>query len=184
MINIGYIMLDILVIIHIAYRASFLIYIVCLTDNNYTIMILWTNNISIRALGVLRDSSPKMKFCHHLLTPQVVPTCMNFFVLLNTKEDIWRKFVTRLFWGTIDFHCRKNFHFWVNYPFNHTSLYLILIELDQDDSERILCCCCSNETRAHLIDQINCMLLYQCCCFYFVDISASLICTFSWTTLI
>ncbi len=36
---------------------------------------------------------------------------MNFFVLPNTKEDIlkkvWRKFVTRLFWGTIDFHSRK-----------------------------------------------------------------------------
>ncbi len=33
---------------------------------------------------------------------------MNFLVLPNTERKIfWRKFVTRLFWGTIDFHSRK-----------------------------------------------------------------------------
>ncbi len=44
------------VTIHIAYRISYFLFfsIVCLSDNNYTIMILWTNNISIRVLGVLK----------------------------------------------------------------------------------------------------------------------------------
>ncbi len=31
---------------------------------------------------------------------------MNVFVL-NTNKDIWRKFVIRLFWDTIDFHSRR-----------------------------------------------------------------------------
>ncbi len=48
-----------------------------------------------------------MKILSSFTHPQVFQTCMNFFVLPNTKEDIWRKFVTRLFWGTIDFHSRK-----------------------------------------------------------------------------
>ncbi len=40
-------------------------------------------------------------------------TCMNFFVLLNTERKIfWRKFVTRLFWDTIDFNIRKKKLLW------------------------------------------------------------------------
>ncbi len=35
---------------------------------------------------------------------------MNVFVLLNTREDIFKKFVTRLFWGIIDFHSMKKQH--------------------------------------------------------------------------
>ncbi len=54
----------IIVIIYIAY-----FFIVCLTDSNYTIIILWTNNISIRALGYLKGQyTQKCQSCHHLLT--------------------------------------------------------------------------------------------------------------------
>jgi len=46
-------------------------------------------------------STQKWKFCHHLLTLKLLQTCMSFFLLLNTKEDIlendWN-------FGTIDFH--------------------------------------------------------------------------------
>ncbi len=31
---------------------------------------------------------PKMNFCHYLLTHMSFQTCMDFFLLLNTKEDI------------------------------------------------------------------------------------------------
>jgi len=34
---------------------------------------------------------PKIKFCHHLLTLKLFQTCMSFFLLLNPKEDIWKK---------------------------------------------------------------------------------------------
>ncbi len=30
----------------------------------------------------------KWKFCHHLFSLKLFQTCMNFFLLLNTKEDI------------------------------------------------------------------------------------------------
>ncbi len=50
---------------------------------------------------------PKMKILSSFTQPQIVPTCMNVFVLLNTRQIFWRKFVTRLFWGTIDFHRGK-----------------------------------------------------------------------------
>jgi len=33
-------------------------------------------------------STQKWKFCHHLLTLKLFQTCMSFFLLLNTKEDI------------------------------------------------------------------------------------------------
>ncbi len=34
-------------------------------------------------------------------------TCMHFFVLLNTKEDILKKVCNQVVLGTIDFHRRK-----------------------------------------------------------------------------
>jgi len=33
-------------------------------------------------------STPKLKFCQHLLTLKLLQTCMSFFLLLNTKEAI------------------------------------------------------------------------------------------------
>ncbi len=51
---------------------------------------------------------PKMKILSSFTHPQVVP---NFYEFLCSAEHkgrfFWRKFVIRLFWGTIDFHSRK-----------------------------------------------------------------------------
>jgi len=33
-------------------------------------------------------STQKLKFCHHLLTLKLFQTCMSFFLLLNTQDDI------------------------------------------------------------------------------------------------
>jgi len=33
-------------------------------------------------------STQKPKFCHHLLTLTLLQTCMSFFLLMNTKQDI------------------------------------------------------------------------------------------------
>jgi len=43
-----------------------------------------------------------MKFCHHILTLKLFKTCTNFFLLLNTKGDIWKNGSNRT--GPIDFH--------------------------------------------------------------------------------
>ncbi len=56
---------------------------------------------------------------------------MSFFALPNTKKIFWRKFVTRLFWGTIDFHRRRKNTMEVNGApellcFPHSSEYLPL----------------------------------------------------------
>ncbi len=51
------------------------------------------------------NNSPKSENCHNFLTK--FQTCINAFVLPNTKEDILKKVCKSLFWGTIDFHSRK-----------------------------------------------------------------------------
>ncbi len=66
---------------------------------------------------------------------------MNVFVLPNTKEDILKKVVTRLFWGTIDFHSRKKNTMKVNGApellcFPHSSEYLPLCSAEQRHSCR------------------------------------------------
>ncbi len=66
---------------------------------------------------------------------------MNFFVLPNAKEDILKKFVTRLFWGTIDFHSRKKNTMEVNGApellcFPHSLEYLPLCSTEQRHSYR------------------------------------------------
>jgi len=43
----------------------------------------------------------KWIFCHHLLTLKLLQTCMSFFLLLSTKEDIQKNDWN---FGTIDFH--------------------------------------------------------------------------------
>jgi len=49
---------------------------------------------------------PKMKILSSF-THQLFQTCMSFFLLLNTKEDILKKFGTKQLFGTIDLHSRK-----------------------------------------------------------------------------
>jgi len=53
-------------------------------------------------------STQKLKYSH-LLTLKLLQTCMSFFLLLNTKEDIlkidWNQTVV---WRTIDFHSTKS----------------------------------------------------------------------------
>ncbi len=48
---------------------------------------------------------PKMKILSSFTHPQVIP---NLYAFLCSTEHKGRKFVTRLFWGTIDFHSRRN----------------------------------------------------------------------------
>ncbi len=67
---------------------------------------------------------------------------MNVFVLLNTRKIFWRKFVTRLFWGTIDFHSRKKNTMEVNCApellcFPHSSEYLPLCWAEQRHAYRL-----------------------------------------------
>ncbi len=67
---------------------------------------------------------------------------MNFFVLLNTKEDILKNVGTEQFWGTIDFH--SNFFFptmEVNVApkqpgYKRSSKYLPLCSAEQRNSYR------------------------------------------------
>ncbi len=57
------------------------------------------------------------------------------------REIFWRKFATRLFWGTIDFHSRKKNTMEVNGApellcFPHSSEYLPLCSAEQTNSYR------------------------------------------------
>ncbi len=57
------------------------------------------------------------------------------------RKIFWRKFVTRLFWGTIDFHSRKKNTMEVNGDpellcFTHASEYLPLCSAEQRNSYR------------------------------------------------
>ncbi len=56
----------------------------------------------------LRDSSPKNENSVIIYSPSSSskPVWMSLFCRTQRKI-FWRKFVTRLFWGTIDFHSRK-----------------------------------------------------------------------------
>ncbi len=72
-----------------------------LTDNNYTIMILWTNNISIRALGVLKGLfTQKNTILSSFTHPPVVPDLYECPV----RKVFWRMWETEQVWGTIDFY--------------------------------------------------------------------------------
>ncbi len=51
---------------------------------------------------------PKMKILSSFTHPQVVPNLYECLCSAGHKRRyFWRLFVTRLFWGTIDFHSRK-----------------------------------------------------------------------------
>ncbi len=75
---------------------------------------------------------PKMKILSSFTHPQVVPNLYETYTTLAVIRKIfWRKFVTRLFWGTIDFHSRKKNTMEVNGApellcFPHSSEYLPL----------------------------------------------------------
>ncbi len=77
--------------------------------------------------------------------PQVVPSSSKpvwMSLFCRTQRKIfWRKFVTRLFWGTIDFHSRKKNTLEVNGApellcFPHSSEYLPLCSAEQRHSYR------------------------------------------------
>ncbi len=54
----------------------------------------------------------KWKFWHHLhLLSSFKSVWVSLFCRTQGKI-FWRKFVTRLFWGTIDFHSRKKKYYW------------------------------------------------------------------------
>ncbi len=60
---------------------------------------------------------------------------------VTQRKMFWRKFVTRLFWGTIDFHSRKKHTMEVNGApellcFPHSSEYLPLCSAEQRHSYR------------------------------------------------
>ncbi len=86
------------------------------------------------------------------------------FVFGRTKKfiQVWNYLKVSKWW--------QNFHFWVNYPFNHTSLYFNInwigprMILKEYSAVAVV-------TKLWASDwQINCTLLYQCCflfCGYF-----------------
>ncbi len=48
----------------------------------------WTEGMLWFRLHLKGYSTLKWKFCHHILTPMLFQSFMNFFLLLNRKEDI------------------------------------------------------------------------------------------------
>ncbi len=102
----------------------------------------WTLIYFASHLHPWRDSSPKNEnsviiYSH---SSSSKPVWMSLFCW-TTKEDIWRKFVTRLFWGTIEFHSRKKNTMEVNGApellcFPHSSEYLPLCSAEQRHSYR------------------------------------------------
>ncbi len=52
----------------------------------------WTHIIPLNLKGIVH---PKNKRFCHLLTLKLFQICMSFFVLLNTKEDFWRMWITK-----------------------------------------------------------------------------------------
>ncbi len=83
----------------------------------------------------------KWKFWHHLhLLSSFKSVWVSLFCRTQGKI-FWRKFVTRLFWGTIDFHSRKKNTIEVNGApellcFPHSSEYLPLCSAEQRNSYR------------------------------------------------
>ncbi len=65
--------------------------------------------VIFRAVKVKGTVHPKIKILSSFTHPQVVPNL--YEVICSAEQNIrkifWRKFVTRLFWGTIDFHSRN-----------------------------------------------------------------------------
>jgi len=53
----------------------------------------------------------KRKFCQYLLTLMLFQTSMCWFVLLNTKEDIWKNVLIKQISFPIDYH-RKKYVLW------------------------------------------------------------------------
>ncbi len=77
---------------------------------------------------------PKIKMLSSFTHPQVVPNLYEFICSAGT-------FVTRLFWGTVDFHSRKKNTMEVNGApellcFPHSSEYLPLCSAEQRHSCR------------------------------------------------
>ncbi len=59
-----------------------------------------------------RDSSPKNSVIIYSPSSSSKPVCISLF--WTQRKIFWRQFVTRLFWGTIDFHRRKTITMEVN----------------------------------------------------------------------
>ncbi len=88
------------------------------------------------------DSSPKNENSVIIYSPSSSskPVWMSLFCRTQRKI-FWRKFVIRLFWGTIDFHSRKKNTMEVNSApellcFPHSSEYLPLCSAEQRHSYR------------------------------------------------
>ncbi len=89
-----------------------------------------------------RDSSPKNENSVIIYSPSSSSKPVWMCLFCRTQRKIfWRKFVTRLFWGTIDFHSRKKNTMEVNGApellcFPHSSEYLPLCSAEQTHSYR------------------------------------------------
>ncbi len=91
---------------------------------------------------IVRDSSPKNGNSVIIYSPtsSSKPVWMTLFCWTQNRI-FWRKFVTRLFWGTIDFYSRKKNTMEVNSApellcFSHSSEYLPLCSAEQRHSYR------------------------------------------------
>jgi len=61
--------------------------------------------LSLSSIWTFKGIVHLKKSCHHLLTLMLFQACMNFLLLLNTKEDILKVFGNQ---DPIDYHSRKH----------------------------------------------------------------------------
>ncbi len=68
----------------------------------------WQLTNSTKHASVIKGMvHPKWKFCHYLLTLTLSQTCINFFLVLNKKEDILKNVGNQTVAGPIVFNSKK-----------------------------------------------------------------------------
>jgi len=74
------------------------------TWKDYSEFFITVQNYSTVHNNNMHTFTQKWKFCHHLLTLKFFQTCMSFFLLLNSKEDILKNVGNQ----TVDGRKKKN----------------------------------------------------------------------------